>query len=147
MAAHVFHTTLAKLIDGSIDLNTDDIRVALLMTNTTADTNTDPNFLTDLTLDECDGSGYVRKSLVTEAVNTDLTNDRAEFDADDVTWTALGNSATGRQIQGYLIYKHVGADSANIPILFRDFAATINPGGNDLVVQWNVEGILQLANV
>lgn len=144
MAAFVYHRSLAKLIDGTIDLNSNDMRMILVMTNTTADTNTDADFVGDLTLDEMDGANYVRKALATEAVNTDLTNDRAEFDAEDVTWTALGNGT--RQVQGYLIIKHVTNDADSIPVLYRDFAATINPGGNDLQVAWNAEGILQLAN-
>ena len=146
MAAFVYHKTLAKLIDGTIDLNSHDMRVALVMSNTTADTETDVEFMNGFTtLDEMNGSGYSRATLANEAVNTDLTNDRAEFDADDITFSALGNGT--RQIQGYIVLRHVTNDTDSLPVVYRDFAATINPGGNDVVVQWNAEGIVQLANV
>lgn len=145
MAAFVYHPALEKIMDGTIDFDTNDMRVALVMTNTTADTEVDTTLMNGFgTLDECDGANYVRKAIGNEAVNFDSGNDRAEFDGDDITWTALGNGT--RQIQGYIVFKFVTDDSDSIPVIYRDFAATINPGGNDLQVAWNAEGILQLAN-
>lgn len=130
---------------GEIDLDADDIRIALMMTNTTVDTeNSGITTLSDFTaLDEDDGANYVRKVLASEAVNKDDANNRAEFDADDVTWTALGNGT--RAIQGVLVYKHVTDDTDSIPIAFVDFAADQNPGGSNFTISWNAEGILQLA--
>lgn len=146
MASVVYNEFKRASAAGEIDLDTggNDIRVALLMTNTTADTENDAKvYVGDFTtLDECDGANYVRKALANEAVNKDDTNDRAEFDADDVTWTALGNGT--RAIQGALIYKHVTNDTDSPIIAFVEFSATQNPGGSDFTVSWNAEGILQL---
>lgn len=145
MADHVFTPALGKLLSGDIDLNADDIRLILVMTNTTADTETDAEFVSSLTtLDEDDGANYARAALAGETVVADLANDRGEFDANDVTFAALGNGT--REVQGYLLYKHVTTDADSSLILYRDFAAPINPGGTDFVIQWNAEGILQLAN-
>lgn len=145
MASLVYNNAKAQLIKGGIDLDTDDIRVALLMTNTDADTLADgANFLSNLALDECDSSGYARVALTGEAVNTDDANDRAEFDANDSSFTGLGGNAT-RAIQGALIYKHVTNDADSIPICFVDFASDIPVTATQVDIPWNAEGILQLS--
>lgn len=122
-----------------------DIRVALLMTNTTADTDKDNiNFVSNIgTLDECDASGYARVALGSEASNVDNTNDRAEFDANDVSFTGLGGNAT-RAIQGALIFKFVTNDSDSVPIAFVDFASDISATSTQIDIPWDAEGILQL---
>ena len=50
---------------GEIDLNADDIRIALVMTNTTVDTENDAITTIDdfTTLDEMDGANYSRAAL------------------------------------------------------------------------------------
>lgn len=142
--SHWYNNGLRGVMAGEIDMNLDDIRVALLMTNTTADTERDETVLSGfVTLDEFDGSGYARQALASEAVNQDNPNNRSEFDANDISFGALG--AGTRQAAGMLVYKHVGADSANIPILWIDsggFPFTGN--GSTVNVTWNAEGIAQL---
>ena len=149
MASVVYNEFKRASAAGEVDLDTggDDIRVALLMTNTTADTENDAivtvaNFTT---LDEMDGSGYTSPgiALTNEAVNKDDTNDRAEFDADDVTWSSLGNGT--RAVQGVLLYKFVTNLNSSLPIAFIEFSSNQNPGGSDFTVQWDAEGILQLS--
>lgn len=145
MASRVFNCFIRANAAGEIDLNADDIRVALLMTNTNADTvaQSAVDFVDDITtLDEMDGSGYVRKALATEAVNRDDANNRAEFDADDVVWTALG--AGTRAMQGALVFKFVTDDTASIPIAWIEFSSPVTADGTDFTIQWNAEGILQL---
>lgn len=146
MASAVPNNAKTRLIDGTIDLNTHDIRVALLMTNTTADTEVDAiNFIDDYTtLDECDATGYARVALTGEAVNTDDTNDRAEFDANDASFTGLSGNAT-RAIQGALIFKHVTNDTDSIPIAFIDFASDIPATATQIDIPWDAQGILQVA--
>ena len=99
-----------------------DVRAAMLMTNTTADTENDSitNIDDFTTLDECDGSGYARQALANEAITRDDANDRALFDADDVNGGAVG--AATREIAGVLIYIEVGAESADIPLLWLEYA-------------------------
>lgn len=133
------------LLQGEIDLDApNDIRVLLVMTNTTADTDQDAHFITGgiTTLDEYDGANYVRKALTGETVNTDDPNNRGEFDAGDVTWTALG--AGTRSAAGIVIIKFVTNDTDNVLIAYIDTGGfPIAGNGGDLTVQWNVEGILQ----
>lgn len=142
MASHMFNIAKQKLANGGIDLDTDDIRVVLCMSNTTADTENDgvSTISGITTLDADDGANNARKALASEAVNLDDANDRAEFDATDVTWTALGNGT--RQLVGALLYKHVTNDTDSIPIAWIEFAAAQSPGGSDFSIVWNAEGIL-----
>lgn len=135
MSSFVYNCAKAGFLNGSIDLDTHDIRAALVMANTTCDTDNDGiSFVAGFTtLDEQDGSGYVRKALSNETVTKDDTNDRGAFSADNVTWTALG--AGTRAVAGVLIYKHVTNDADSIPIMFLEFSAT--PDGNNFVLKWN----------
>lgn len=129
-----------------IDLNADDIRARLVMTNTTVDTENDGIVnLADYTLiDVCDSAGYANEEMDNEAVNKDDANDRAEFDADDSTWLAL--AVCTRQLPGYLLYKHVdGTDANDLVIAYIEFPAAKTPDGSDFVIQHNAQGILQLA--
>lgn len=146
MASLVYHNAIAKMMSGDLDLNTHDIRVALLMTNTTADTENDADFIADFTtLDECDATGYARVALASEAVNLDDTNNRAEFDATDASFTGLSGNAT-RAIQGALIFRHVTNNADSVPICFVDFTSDIPATATQIDIPWNAEGILQGAS-
>jgi len=133
-----------KVMSGDIDLNTDDIRLLMVMSNTTADTEEDKEFVGDFTtLDEMDGANYVRKALANEAVAADLANDRGEMDADDVTWAALGVGT--RQVVGIVVYRHVTNDADSPAIAYIDDGGfPFSPGGGDVLFQINVEGLLQI---
>lgn len=150
MANFTFNEPKKLFAQADLDILVDDIRVGLFMTNTTLDTEDDvDNFSAATTVDEYDGSAYVNKALANRVVNEDAANNRAEFDADDVTWTALG--AGTRQAQGLIIYKAVAggasATAANrIPICWVDTGGFPFLGnGGDIVVVWNSEGVIQFA--
>jgi len=144
MASVVYNEFKRANAAGEIDLNADDIRIRLCMNTTTCDTENDAMvFLDDFALiDVCDGANYVDKALANEAVNKDDANDRAEFDADDVTWTALGVGT--RTTVGVLVYKFVATDADHVPICYVEFAGAVTHDGTDFTIQWNAEGILQL---
>jgi hypothetical protein len=140
MATKVFNEgkerVLALALAGATSL-----RIALLSTNTTADTENDGiEFISNLaTLDEFDGANYVRKTLASGAVAKDDANDRAGLDFADVTWTALG--AGTRSVQGVLLYDHVGADSANPVWAWLEFASSKTPDGSDFTL--NIADLLR----
>lgn len=131
------------LLNGGLDLDSQDMRVLLVMTNTTADTDQDAGTISAFgTLDEMDGANYVRKALANEAVNEDDPNNRAEFDADDVVWTSLG--AGTRSMQGLVVFRFVTNDADSIPIAFIDSGGfPVAANGLNFSVSWNAEGILQ----
>lgn len=147
MASAVPNSALVRLLNGGLDLNTDDIRARLVMTNTTCDTEIDAinNLSNYTTIDPADATSYADVALGSEAVNTDDTNNRAEFDAADISFTGLGGNAT-RAYQGVLLYKYVDGTNANdIPVAYIDFTSTIPATATQVNVPWNAEGILQLA--
>jgi len=127
-----------------MDEAANDVRVMLVMTNTTADTDQDAaNIAAITTLDEYDGAAYVRKALANQVTNQDDPNNRGEFDADDITWTALG--AGTRQAAGMVVYRHVDGTAANdLPIAYIDTGGfPFSGNGGNVTVTWNAEGIIQ----
>lgn len=147
MASVVYNELKRMLFAAELDLDSDDIRVALVMTNTTVDSENDGIVNLDdfTTLDECDGANYVRKALTSETITKDDSNDQAEFDADDVTWSALG--AGTRSVQGMLVYKYVDGTAANdIALFYLEFAAVKTPDGSDFTVNFATDGLLALGD-
>jgi len=147
MASVIYNEALRAIAAGEIDLNADDIRVKLLMTNTTADTENDAivNVADFTTLDLCDATGYADVALANEAVNKDDANDRAEFDADNAVFSGLSGDAT-RDIQGVLLYKYVdGTDANDLVLAFVDFSSDIPAAATQVTVPWDSEGIIQFA--
>lgn len=142
MASNVKNIAKSRMMSGDMDLNSDDLRLFLCMTSTTFDTDVDTDNTGSYTLDEMDGSGYVRQNLANEAVNVDDGNDRAEFSADPVVFAAMSNGA--RQIQGAGIHEFITNDAGSFPLCWVEFTSTINPGGSVLTITWNAEGIVQL---
>ena len=139
----------AKLLKGEIDFDApNDIRIALLKVkaSTTADTDQDAEFVSSITtLGELVATNYVRKALTGETVNQDDPNNRAEFDAGDVTFTALGG-ATNDTIGAILLFKFVTNDADSPLIAYidnagADFSQATN--GSDITISWDIEGILQ----
>lgn len=141
----VYTPAKTAMMNGDIDFKEagDDMRVALVMSNTTADTQEDTALMNGFTtLDEYDGASYARQALATQVVNEDLPNDRAEFDAVDAVFSGLGVGT--RQCVGLIVYKHVTNDTDSIPIAFIDTGGfPFDGNGGDVTIQWNVEGILQ----
>ena len=143
-----FTYTPAKVLlaQGLLDLTEagSDLRVALVMSNSTAGTEEDTALMNAFTtLDECDGANYVRKALAAQVVNQDDPNNRAELDAVDITWIALG--AGSRQNVGLIIYKHVTNDADSIPIAYvASGGFPFNGNGADWQVRWDAEGIIHL---
>lgn len=147
MASFVYDNAKEQILLGTIDFSSDDMRVALLMDTTTADTEKDKVTVAGFTtVDDFDGSGYSAggAALAGEAVAEDNANNRAEFDATNLTFSALG--AGTRAIQGALLYKFVTNFNSSLPIAWIDtggFPVTAN--GGDITISWNAEGILQAA--
>jgi hypothetical protein len=147
MASFVTDNAKEQILLGTWDFSsgTPDIRVALMMTNTTCDIEKDKATNAGYTtLDEFDGSGYSSGgvALTSEAVSEDGANNRAEFDAADVTFSSVG--AGTRQIAGALLYAFVTNFNSSVPIAWIDtggFPVTAN--GGDILISWNAEGILQ----
>jgi hypothetical protein len=85
-------------------------------------------------------SGTGRKTLASKTITTDNTNNRASFDAADITWTAL---AAGATIGSVALYMRGSADTDSRLIAHFDVTDTPTNGG-DITLQWHSTGVLLL---
>lgn len=131
-------------IAGAINLASDTLKAALLMSNNDAAATEDAQFLSGLTLDECDGAGYARLTVTATLTASTGGANAAKLDIADLTFPLVG--ASTRAIVGILFYKHVGADTGNIPILYIDTAPgfPLTPNGADINVVIAAGGLLTL---
>lgn len=133
------------MLGGTINLLTDTIKVMLL--DADAAPTADTNFVSDLSADELSGTGYTggfngsgRKSLASKTVTEDDVNDRAYFDAADLTWSSIDAGTAAWAI----LIKEVTTDADSIVIAAIDITDTLTNGG-DLTVNWSADGLLRLA--
>lgn len=140
MADLVFNGLKRGLADGTIDLTNDTLK--LLLVTSVYTPNADDDFLdaggaSDITDAELNVTGYTRgfggagrKTLASKTFTTNDTNDRAEFDAADITWTALG---TGQTIAAAVLVKEITNDAASVPLIYFDIS-DIPTNGSDVVI-------------
>lgn len=146
MASKIPNSALANLINGTIDLNSSDIRARLVMTNTTCDTEIDAiNTLSNYTtIDVGDATGYADVALTNETVTANDTDNRGDFDTSaDIVFTGLSGNAT-RNYQGVLLYKYVDGTNANdIPLVFIEFSSAIPKEATQVTVPSSTTNLLQ----
>lgn len=121
-----------------------DLRFALLMSNTTADTETETQFVGSFsTLDQYDGASYARQNVANEAAAVDLTNNRFELTFDPVVFATLGVGT--RQAVGLLQLLHVTNDADSLPDVYYEFSA-FDGNGEDVTFTPDAQGAMQAAN-
>lgn len=127
MAETTYNVAKTQLMNGSLDLDTDDIRALLLTGAVTIDADHATVAAVLAANTEASDASYGRVALTTEAVTQDDTNDRADFDADDISFGALDNETP----TACLIFKQVTTDSDSIPISIHDtnFGSAANGAG------------------
>ena len=122
MANFVYDAALTGFPDGSIDWDSDTIRLMLVDSTTTADTETAAATISAFTtLGELSGTGYVRKDLASKTVTIDVANARAELDAADVSFAAI----TAGTAAAAVVFKFVSNDADSVPIAFFDGQFTV----------------------
>jgi len=146
MASLVFNVGKTVIADGTVDLLTDVLRVMLVDSTYVPDADdAHIGIASGARAAELSGSGYVADGelLSNRAVNQDDGNDRAEFDdTADMTWTGIDAGTAAAAV----IYLDSGTDSTSWPICYIDTGGfPVVTNGGDLTIQWNAEGILQLA--
>lgn len=123
MTNFIYDEATRKVANKELDWDTDDIRLLLVMTDTTADTERDKLTISGFTtLDEVNGSGYARQTLAGKSLTKLGTPDHlTKFDHDDVAFGALG--AGSRAVQAGIYYLHVTDDTDSVPLAYVDDAA------------------------
>lgn len=139
MADVIYNSFKKKIMDGSIDLDTDTIKVALVTSSYTPDQDVH-DFFDDIT-NEVTGTGYSAggAALANKVCSADNTDNEGVFDADDTSWTTATITA-----RGAVIYKSTGTPSTSPLIAYIDFGADKVSSGGTFLITWNSEGILNL---
>lgn len=140
MADAIQNTFKQHIMNGTIDLDTDDIQVMLLTSSHTQNVDTH-EYIDDVSANEVSGTGYTAggADLANEAVSVDDTDDEGVFDADDLTWSS--STITARYA---VIYKNTGTPATSPIIAILDFGSDQSSSSGDFTIAWNAEGILNL---
>ena len=127
-------------MDGTIDLDTNTIKVALVTNAYTPNVDTDI-FWDDVSANEASGTGYTAggAALAGKTVQTDTGDNEGVFDASDVTWST--STVTAR---GAVVYMSTGTASTSPLICYFDFGSDKSSAAGDVKIQWNAEGIINL---
>lgn len=140
MANVIYNSFKRDLMNGSIDLDTDTIKVMLVTSSYTPDQDAHTK-RSDIT-NEVSGTGYSAggASLANKVVSVDNTDNEGVFDADDLTWSS--STITAR---GAVLYKSRGGlSSADELICYFDFSTDQVSSSGNFTIQWNSEGIINL---
>jgi len=150
----LYNKSKQYLLDGTIDLDTDTIKVALVTSAYTplathdvlADVIASPD--PEVVAIASPSNGYTDGGAALSGAAVTFTDSPSagKFDADDLTWSAL--TATFRY---GIVYaeKSVGSPAIVNPligyILFNDTPADISVAGVDFTIQWSASGILTVS--
>lgn len=140
MASAIYNSFKRDIMNGSIDLDTDTIKIMLVTSSYSAniDTHTKRSDITN----EISGTGYSAggASLGSLSVSVDNTDDEGVFDAADASWSTATFTA-----RGAVLYKsRGGASSADELICYIDFGADKSCSAGTFTIQFDAEGIINL---
>lgn len=130
--AAFFNSGKKKLWDGSIDLDTDTIKVAFMSVGYTPNIDTE-DFYDDISASVASGS--TDQTLANKTLTVDTTNDIVKFDADDISIS--GQTFTSDML---VVYKSSGVASTSALICYVDITQ-IAPVGGPVTVPFNASGI------
>lgn len=128
-------------MNGGIDMDTDNINVALFTDAYTANIDTH-TFYSDVTASEvAQANGYTTKgqTMASPVVSIDTTNDLAYFDAADNTWAT--STITARYA---IIFKNSGTNTTSPLIGYVDFGANKTSDNGNFIITWSTAGVLKL---
>lgn len=125
-----------ELMAGTIDLDGHTLKV-MLVTGYTPNIDTH-NGKADVLAYEESGAGYTAggATLASLTITKDTTNDRAKFDAADVTWTGLNVGTPSHAI----LYDDTHASDC----LIAYWEVTTATNGGNYTLQWGANGIVLL---
>lgn len=133
-----YNSFLKESLDGTIDLDTDTLKVLLVTSGYTFDR--DAHSRRSSITNEVVGTGYTAGgvTLAAKVITQDNANDRALFDFDDPEW--LLSSFTARAA---VIYKSTGI-AANDPLVCRiDFGGDQTVTGGTFRIKLDAAGLFE----
>jgi hypothetical protein len=130
MASIWYPAGIDALMEGSVALLTDTIKVVLVDTGAYTYVNTH-DFLDDVPAGARIATGTLASKTSTFSSNV------WTFDAADTTLSAV----TGAESEIVIIYKDTGVESTSRLLLKLDLASPVTPNGGDIVLQYNASGL------
>lgn len=128
-----------KVMEGSIALLTDTIKVAFMAPGYAPNIDTE-DFYDDISASIAAGSAD--QTLASKALNIDTANDRVEFDASDIS---IASETISGGTDMMVIYKDTGVAGTSPLIAYIDIAeGTLSPVNGTLSITWNAEGIFAI---
>ncbi|CAA9379694.1 MAG: hypothetical protein AVDCRST_MAG93-9083 [uncultured Chloroflexia bacterium] len=115
MADIVYHAFKKNFMNGSIDLDTDTIKVALVTSTYAPDQDLHEDFADVTNEVTCTGYTAHGQALAFKTTAQDNTNNRGVFDAAEITWPT--STITAR---GAVVCKHTGGRLYQLPNLFKE---------------------------
>lgn len=129
--------------DGTIDIDTDTIKVALFTSSYTPSASSDTQY-GSLTNEVANANGYTTGGATITNTAMTQTGGAGKFDGDDVTWTASGGSIVARY---WVMYSDTATNKDLIAyglIDYNDLDVTTTDTYT-LTISWNSSGIFTVA--
>lgn len=128
-----------EILKANIDLESDTIKAAFMAPSYAPDIDAE-HFYSDISASVASGSAD--QTLGSKTVTVDDTNDRAEFDAADLS---ISNETISGGTDMIVIYKDTGNAATSPLIAYIDIAeGTLIPIDGTLTITWNSEGIFAI---
>ena len=136
MASTVYNNFKEQLLNGTFNLTSDTVKVALVASSYTPNIDSHTAY-SDLT-NEVSGTGYSAggATLGSQTVTQDNTNDRGVFDGADTSWTT--STITARAAVLY------DSTASKLLICYVDFGSDYTTVAGTLAITWSSSGILYL---
>lgn len=148
MASGFYQQALCDIASGSIDLDSNTLKIMLVTTSYTydpdhtvvdngANNGTDPSFC-ELSVSGYTGgfAGAGRKTATLTVASVNNTDNRCDINIGDLTWTALAGGAT---IGGAILIKEITNDTSSRVIAYFDLTDTATNGG-DITLDFPASG-------
>lgn len=133
-----YNRGIFEVVNQTTNLDTGPIQLLLL--NSAAVFNRDDDFVSTIAANEIATTGYTRQTLANTTITLDDTNDRVTYDADDVTWAALGPAVGGPVVGFAVVFRNTGADGTS-PLLINYDLVDTQTNGSAFTIQWNAIGL------
>ena len=145
MVSFVFNRAKAGFANGREDWDTNTYKVTLVSSYSP---DPDDDFASAFSGQELSGSnfgagfsGTIRLTLAGNTVTENDTDDQAELDANDVTWSAISAGVACAAV----IVRESGSDALTELIAYIDTGGfPITTNGGDLTISWANSGIITL---
>jgi hypothetical protein len=143
MAASItFYQAFSEAIaDGRIDLDDDDLKLALFTDTYTPNAGSDTQYNL-LSNEHANGNGYTTGGQSLTTISWAQSGGTATLDADPVQWTASGGSIAARY---GVLYSDTATNKDLILYVTLDASTVTATDGNTLTVTWNGTGIFTLS--